>query len=71
MFFSIVKYSVISASDSNHDHDNKYQWAHQRKMEFNPNPTKQETEVLFIKSKWTKTFRYCANLLKNIFVTKS
>ena len=47
MLFSIVKYPVISANDLNHDLDKIYQWAHQWKMEFNPDPTKQATEVLF------------------------
>ena len=47
MLFSIVKDPVISASDLNHDLDIIYQWAHQWKMEFNPDPTKQATEVLF------------------------
>ena len=46
-FFSIVKDPVISANDLNHDLDKIYQWAHQWKMEFNPDPTKQATEVLF------------------------
>ena len=31
----------------NHDLDIIYQWAHQWKMEFNPDPTKQATGVLF------------------------
>ena len=47
MLFSIVKDPLISASDLNHDLDIIYQWAHQWKMEFNPDPTKQATEVLF------------------------
>ena len=47
MLFSIVKDPVISANDLNHDLDIIYQWAHQWKMEFNPDPTKQSTEVLF------------------------
>ena len=47
MLFSIVKDPVISANDLNHDLDIIYQWAHQWKMEFNPDPTKQATEVLF------------------------
>ena len=46
MFFSIVRDPVISANDLNHDLDIIYQWAHQWKMEFNPDPTKQATEVL-------------------------
>ena len=38
---------VISAGDLNHDLDIIYQWAHQWKMEVNPDPTKQATEFLF------------------------
>ena len=47
MLFSIIKDPVISASDLNYDLDIIYQWAHQWKIEFNPDPTKQATEVLF------------------------
>ena len=47
MLFSIVKDPLISANDLNHDLDTIYQWAHQWKMAFNPDPTKQATEVLF------------------------
>ena len=47
MLFSIVKDPVISGDDLNHDLDIIHQWAHQWKMEFNPDPTKQATEVLF------------------------
>ena len=47
MLFSIVKDPVISANTLNNDLDIIYQWAHQWKMEFNPDPTKQATEVLF------------------------
>ena len=47
MLFSVVKDPVISADDLNHDLAIIYQWAHQWKMEFNPDPTKQATEVLF------------------------
>ena len=47
MVFSIVEDPVTSAYDLNHDLDMIYQWAHQRKMEFNPDPIKQATEVLF------------------------
>ena len=46
-FFSIVKDPVISANNLNHDLNIIRQWAHQWKMEFNPDPTKQATEVLF------------------------
>ena len=45
MLFSIVKDPVTSASDLNHDLDMIYQWEHQWKMEFNPDPTKQASEV--------------------------
>ena len=45
MFFSIVKNPEISANDLNHDVI--HQWANQWKLEFNPDPTKQATEVLF------------------------
>ena len=47
MLFSIVKDPVISGDDLNHGLDINHQWAHQWKMEFNPDPTKQATEVLF------------------------
>ena len=47
MLFSIVKDPVTSADDLNHDLNIIYQWAHQWKMEFNPDATKQATEVLF------------------------
>ena len=47
MLFSIVKDSEISANDLNHYLDVIHQWAHQWKLEFNPDPTKQATEVLF------------------------
>ena len=43
MLFSIVKNPVTSANDLNHDLDMIYQWAHQWKMEFNPDPIKQVT----------------------------
>ena len=43
MLFSIVKDPVVSANILNNDLDIIYQW----KMEFNPDPTKQATEVLF------------------------
>ena len=47
MLFSIVKNPEISANDLNHDLDVIRQWAHQWKLEFNPDRTKQATEVLF------------------------
>ena len=47
MLFSIVKDPVVSANDLNHDLDLIYRWTYQWKMEFNPDPTKHATEVLF------------------------
>ena len=47
MLFSIVKSPDISANCLNHDLEVIHQWAHQWKLEFNPDPTKQATEVLF------------------------
>ena len=47
MLFSLVKDPEISANDLNHDLDAIRQWADQWKLEFNPDPTKQATEVLF------------------------
>ena len=47
MLFSMVKDPTLSANNLNHDLDIIQQWAYQWKMEFNPDPTKQATEVLF------------------------
>ena len=47
MLFPLVKDPVTSANDLNHDLNMIYQWAHQWKMEFNPDTTKQATEILF------------------------
>ena len=47
MLFSIVKDPGTSAYELNHDLDIIHKWAHQWKLEFNPDPTKQATEVLF------------------------
>ena len=47
MLFSIIKKPAESAADLNHDLGIISQWAHQWKMEFNPDPSKQANEVLF------------------------
>ena len=47
MLFSILKDPVISTNSLNHDLDVICQWAYQWKMQFNPDTTKQATEVLF------------------------
>ena len=46
MLFSIVHDPTTSANDLNHDLNIILQWAYQWKMEFNPDPSKQATEVL-------------------------
>ena len=45
--FSIVRDPVVSAEELNHDLDLINTWAHQWKMCFNPDPTKQVEEILF------------------------
>ena len=40
-------YTYISANDLNKDLSTIQKWAHQWKMEFNPDLTKQASEVLF------------------------
>ena len=47
MLFSIIKDPSLSAANLNHDLDLICKWAYQWKLEFNPDPTKQATEVLF------------------------
>ena len=47
MLSSLVKDPVTSANDLDHDPDMIYHWAHQWRMEFNPDPTKQATENFF------------------------
>ena len=47
MLFSIVKHPVVSANDLNHDLNVIHEWAYQWKLEFNPDPSKQATELLF------------------------
>ena len=47
MIFSVVHDPVISATELNHDLNLINKWAHQWKMSFNPDPTKQAVEVLF------------------------
>ena len=47
MLFSIVKNPVTSAIELNEDLETIRRWAHQWKMEFNPDPTKQATELIF------------------------
>ena len=55
MLFSIVNDPLISANELNHDLKIINQWAYQWKMEFNPHPNKQATEVLFSCKKKVQT----------------
>ena len=45
MHFSVIKDPQLSASDLNHDLEVINQWAYQWKIVFNPDPTKQATEL--------------------------
>ena len=47
MLYSIVKDVSLSADELNHDLDLICQWAHQWKMQFNPDPTEQANEIIF------------------------
>ena len=47
MLFSVIKDPQLSATDLNHDIEVINQWAFQWKTAFNPDPTKQATEILF------------------------
>ena len=47
MLFSIVNDPVLSANDINHDLNIVQPWTYQWKMEFNPDPSKQATGILF------------------------
>ena len=46
-FFSVVHNRDSSAAEINNDLAKLSHWAHQRKMRFNPDPTKQAVEVIF------------------------
>ena len=47
MLYSVVRDPFQSANNLNRDLQVIQQWAYQWKMEFNPDLTKQATEVLF------------------------
>ena len=47
MLFSIVKDPLITANELNHDLDAISEWAHQWKLEFNPDPLKETVEIIF------------------------
>ena len=52
MLFSIVKDPTPSSDELNHDLQTISEWAHQWKLEFNPDPCKQATELLFSQKKY-------------------
>ena len=68
MLFSIVKDPALSANNLNYDLDIIQQWAHQWKMEFNPDPTKQATELLFSCKKFSPN--HPSLIFNGIAVTK-
>ena len=47
MLYSIVQSPFTTANELNHDLEVIREWAHQWKLQFNPDPTKQATEVTF------------------------
>ena len=47
MLYSIVQNPIATANELNQDLETIRKWAHQWKLEFNPDPTKQATELLF------------------------
>ena len=51
MVYSAVHNLTLTASFLNHDLDLFSQWAHQWKMVFNPEPSKQTVEILFFQKK--------------------
>ena len=52
MLFSIVEYPITPADELNHDLPTISEWAHQWELEFNPDPGKQATELLFSQKKY-------------------
>ena len=52
MLFFIVKDPTPSADELNHDLQTISERAHQWKLEFNPDPSKQATELLFSQKKY-------------------
>ena len=51
MIYSVVHNPTLTASVLNHDLEIINQWAHQWKMSFNPEPSKQAVEILFSQKK--------------------
>ena len=57
MIYSVVHNPTLTASVLNHDLEIISQWAHQWKMSFNPEPSKQAVEILFSQKKIKVTHR--------------
>ena len=53
ILFSIVKDPTTADDELNHDLQNITEWARQWKLEFNPDPSKQATELLFSQNKYS------------------
>ena len=51
MLYSIVNNPIISLRELNDDLEMIRQWAHQSELEFNPDPTKRATEMIFSSKK--------------------
>ena len=51
MIYSIVNDPLLTANELNHDLNRISKWAHQWKMSFNPDPSKQAVEMLFSQKK--------------------
>ena len=49
--FTVVQDSNTAANDMNHDLELVREWAHDWRMSFNPDPTKQAVELIFSKKK--------------------
>ena len=63
MLYSIVNDPVTSANDLNHDLKVINQWAYIWKVEFNPGPNKQATELLFSCKKIVQTIHLFSSMV--------
>ena len=61
MLFFIIKDPTTSDDELNHDLQNITEWAHQWKLEFNPDPSKQATDLLFSQKKYPPPLLFNGN----------
>ena len=61
MLFSIVKDPTTSADELTCDLQTISEWSHQGKLEFNPDPSKQTTELFFSQKKY-QTYQSSSSL---------